>query len=583
VWALMPTTLISLLALPFLRTVPTHASFRLRSTHLGSLPIVNHFLRRLHLEETLLARLPATPGARLDHATGVLVLLRNLLVSREPLYGLRGWASPYRPDLLGLSSRTVSFLNDDRLGRDLDALFDADRASLATEVVVRAIREFHVDLARFHNDSTTVTLQGAYRKADGRTKRGQRTLRAALGHNKDHRPDLKQLLWILTVSADGAVPVHYRVADGNTNDCPTHRESWEALLALKGSPEFLYVADSKLCDGDTLRHLDGRGGRFLTVLPRSRKEDRLFREYVQTHELAWETVRRRPNPRNQARSADVWKMVESPIPAGDGFRLVWVWNSLMAEEDRESREDRIGRAMVGLDELEERVQSPKTQLRTRAAVVKATERAVGASAARWVGWEIREEPVERFRQERRGRPGKDTRFRRTVKTRFHVVPRPDEAAIAYDAKSDGMFPLLTNERKLSLKELLEAYHFQPRLEKRHEQLKTVLEVSPMELKNIDRVEALLFVYFLAMVVEALIEREVRQSMEAQGVKSIPLYPEGRPCPAPTTDRILGAFEWVVAHHLEREGREVQRFAPELTGQQLELLRLTGVPEKDYTE
>ncbi|EQD36448.1 hypothetical protein B1A_17885, partial [mine drainage metagenome] len=101
------------------------------------------------------------------------------------------------------------------------------------------------------------------------------------------------------------------------------------------------------------------------------------------------------------------------------------------------------------------------------------------------------------------------------------------------------------------------------------------------LKNIDRVEALLFLYFLAMLVEALIEREVRQSMEAQGVKTIPLYPEGRPCPAPTTDRILGAFEVVAAHHLEQEGREVQRFAPKLTEQQLELLRLAGVPEESY--
>lgn len=152
-----------------------------------------------------------------------------------------------------------------------------------TEVVVRAIREFRIDLERFHNASTTVTLQGAYRKADGRRKRGQRTLRAALGHNKDHRPDLKQLLWILTVSADGADPAHYRVVDGSTNDCPEHRESWEALFAVKDSPDFLYVADSKLCDGGALRYLDGKGGRFLTVLPRSRKEDRLFREYVQTH------------------------------------------------------------------------------------------------------------------------------------------------------------------------------------------------------------------------------------------------------------------------------------------------------------
>ncbi len=474
-------------------------AFQLQTRLLGPLPLVDPFLDRLRIDRILAERLPPPGPSHLGHASCLGVLLRNLLLSREPLYGLGSWAQPYRPDLLGLGPHEAALLNDDRLGRALDALFDADRASLATEVVVGAIREFQVDLERFHNDSTSVTLQGTYRKADGRRTRGRRTLRAALGHNKDHRPDLKQLLWILTISADGAVPVHYRVVDGNTNDCPTHRESWEALVALKGGPDFLYVADSKLCDGDTLRHIDGRGGRFLTVLPRSRKEDRLFREHVQAHELEWEVVRRRPNPRNQARSADVWKMVESPVPAGDGFRLVWVWNSLMAEEDRESREDRIGRAMVGLDELEERLQSPKTKLRTRIAVEKAAERAVGAAAARWVGWEVREETVEVFHQECRGRPGKGTRYRRQVKTRFHVVAQPNEGAIAYDAKSDGMFPLLTNERHLSRRELLEAYHFQPRLEKRHEQLKTVLEVAPMLLKNIERIEALLFVYFLALL------------------------------------------------------------------------------------
>lgn len=556
--------------------------FRLETRLLASLPIVNHFLDRLRIGKILAERLPPSPSSRLSPASCLMVLLRNLLLAREPLYGLAGWAAHYRSDLLGLSAREIPLLNDDRLGRTLETLFDSDRASLQTEIVVRAISEFHVELEQFHNDSTTVTLQGAYRSADGRVKRGRRTVRAAFGYSKDHRPDLKQLLWILTVSADGAVPVHYRVADGNTNDAPTHRESWEAVRALKGSAEFLYVADSKLCDGDTLRYLDGQGGRFLTVLPRTRKEDRLFREWVQGHEPEWEVVRRRPNPRDEFGPADVWRMTESPIPSGDGFRLVWVGNSLMAEQDRETREDRIGRAIVHLDELEERLQSPKTKLRSRVAVERAAERAVGTAATRWVGWEVREETVERFHQEHRGRPGKATRYRRDVRVRYHVTPQPKVEAVAYDAKSDGMFPLLTNERELSLKELLESYQFQPRLEKRHEQLKTVYEVAPVLLKNADRIEALLFVYFLALLVEALIEREVRQGMEREKLASIPLYPEGRPCPAPTTEKILEAFDRVEVHQLHRDGEVVEVFGPELTAQQQQLLHLAGVPEEAYT-
>jgi len=223
--------------------VPDLDSLEHRSLLLGPLPLVNHFLRRLRLREILSAHVPSAPEARLDPVTALLLLVRNILLSREPLYALPEWADPYRPDLLDLGPETASLLNDDRIARALDALFDADRASLLTAIVVRALSEFHVALDRVHNDSTTLTLRGAYRGAQGQAVRGKPTSRAARGHNKEHRPDLKQLLSIFTVSSDGAVPVSYRLEDGNTNDAPTHRESWEAIRTLRGNPDFLYVAD----------------------------------------------------------------------------------------------------------------------------------------------------------------------------------------------------------------------------------------------------------------------------------------------------------------------------------------------------
>jgi transposase len=78
-----------------------------------------------------------------------------------------------------------------------------DRLALLTELVLHMVQSFEVDLQQLHNDSTSLTLQGAYRKADGQPMRGKPTVRAARGYSKDHRPDLKQLLWILTVSSDG--------------------------------------------------------------------------------------------------------------------------------------------------------------------------------------------------------------------------------------------------------------------------------------------------------------------------------------------------------------------------------------------
>lgn len=248
--------------------------WRLRSLTLGALPLLNHFLDRLQLDALLARYLPQRDRRlRLAPATALALLLRNILIGRAPVYALEEWAAPFDPALLHLTQAQMSVLNDDRVGRALDHLFDADRASFLTEVVVRAVQEFRVNLNELHNDSTTVTFSGEYRNAvQGRPRRGQRTLAITHGHNKDHRPDLKQLLWILTVSADGAVPVHYRAADGNTTDDQTHCHTWDSLHQLLGRADFLYVADSKLRTREALTYIAAQGGRFLTVLPRTRRD-----------------------------------------------------------------------------------------------------------------------------------------------------------------------------------------------------------------------------------------------------------------------------------------------------------------------
>jgi hypothetical protein len=79
-----------------------------------------------------------------------------------------------------------------------------------------------VDTSRLHTDTTSIRFTGAYPDADGHGRGGKPTPAIVRGHSKDHRPDLKQLVWSSTVSADGAVPICHRVADGNTNDDELH-------------------------------------------------------------------------------------------------------------------------------------------------------------------------------------------------------------------------------------------------------------------------------------------------------------------------------------------------------------------------
>jgi transposase len=184
--------------------------------------------------------LPADVRAALAPATALGVLVRAIAEGRGPLYELNEWAAERDPALLGLHPGQQQLLNDDRLGRALDRLFQADRARLQTELVLNAIRRFEIATDEFHNDSTSVTFSGAYQEKAKPSPTQPRPAKVTYGHNKDHRDDLKQLLWVLTVSADEAVPVLGCVADGNTEDSQTHRQTWDTLHALVGHADFLY-------------------------------------------------------------------------------------------------------------------------------------------------------------------------------------------------------------------------------------------------------------------------------------------------------------------------------------------------------
>jgi len=562
--------------------VASPGGFELESEGIGALPIVKHFFARIGLAETLGSYLPSNDARlRLDPAVVIAVVVANIVVSHRPLYAISEWAGAYDQGLLGLVSGQAAALNDDRVGRMLDRLFDADRASLVTETVLKVIEEFEIELDELHNDSTTVTLTGAYDHADGYTRGGKPTPALRQGHNKDFRPDLKQLLYILTISADGAVPIAYRTADGNTPDDLTHIPTWEELVRLVGTPSFLYVADSKLCSSDAMRHIDANHGRFVTVIPHGRKEDTFFKDWVQHHVPAWEEVDRRPGAR-LGEPDRVWRVFEAPVPSTDGYRVIWVHSSGKAARDAASRIARIEAGLGAIEALQARLSSPKSRIRTRVAAEEAAASCLAeAGATRWVNFTVTEQVEVTYHQEKRGRPGTSTRYRKSEKLQFSVTAAVRSENVAYDAMTDGMFPLMTNDRQMAPAEVLAAYRYQPNLERRNHMLKGPQEVAPVYLEHAHRIEALMLCHFLAMITEALIEREIRTTMKKEGLAGIPLYPELRNCPSPAAPRILEIFAGVQRHHLVSDGELIQVFEPQLEPLQLKVLELLHVPAAAY--
>ncbi|MEW6755023.1 MAG: hypothetical protein AB1505_29180 [Candidatus Latescibacterota bacterium] len=235
-----------------------------------------------------------------------------------------------------------------------------------------------------------------------------------------------------------------------------------------------------------------------------------------------------------------------------------------------------------LHDLGQRPAAPKTRLRRAADVdqhVDAILRHRKVKRYLKVGRTWQEE--HQYRQMRSGRPGPQTPYRRLTRRRPDLEWSLDHEAIDYDRKSDGMYPLLTNDRRLSPPQVLATHKGQPKIEKRFEQTKTVHAIAPVLLKNEGRVEALFTLYFLALLVQALIERQLRQAMTAAELTHLPLYPEERQCKHPTVEQILRLFR-----HTQRsvllEGQQIVRvFHPQLTDLQRQVLHLLEVPEQAF--
>jgi transposase len=235
-------------------------------------------------------------------------------------------------------------------------------------------------------------------------------------------------------------------------------------------------------------------------------------------------------------------------------------SSQKRDQDSNNRQRRIEKSIHALDTLK---QSAGTgRVKTKEQIAKAVSAVFEKyHSAPWFEWKIVPEHLTEYKQKGLGRPGKHTEYVKTIKERWTFEAVPNGSRIQEAAERDGIFPLLTNipSDQLSTREVLLKYKYQPYIEKRHQQFKSVFNAAPVFLKTPHRIEALLFIYFIVLLVNALIERELRRSMKRQNIRTLPLYPEHRKCRFPTTTRILDLFANQSRHVLIDDGKVVKYF------------------------
>jgi len=399
------------------------------------------------------------------------------------------------------------------------------------------------------------------------------------GYSRDHRPDLKQLLFGLTVTAEG-VPVWGHIADGNQSDSTEHRFHITQLrqhLPELGEP--LLVADSKFFAGDTIALAAAHRFRFVTLLPQTvglRQElvdDPTLRELP----LLWERPGRRKGEWEAYYGASVVRPYRWKTAAGEAQECPLRWLVVESTQLAKAKAARRAAAQEAERGLLSDLQA-QWQRRTFACEADAHQAATlclrelrvqhhqlaYTVSADWV-------PAKRTT---RGRPPQGTpRPQRQVwRVGWHV--RDATEAIRTRAQRESRFVLVTNvlaPQDLSDSDLLRAYKGQPAAELSFKWAKNPAAIAPIFLETPTRIAALGCVYLLALLVYTLVERQVRQSLAARG-DTLP----DRPAPSqrPTARTVFQLMRNIAVVTLAWTGRSHRQLTT-LNPHQLHVLSLLG--------
>jgi transposase len=545
----------------------------LRKFVLGPHPIIEHFLDKLRIRELIATYVPQDQRIKLPIERTLSLLIHNILTTPMPMYAIADWLAPLDERCLGLEPEEVACVHDDRVGHALESFYRGRNKDVFFHLALRAIKTFELQCTQIHQDTTTVTFTGKY----AAWQAGEDLTH---GHNKDFRPDLKQLVLGLSVTADGSVPLVHQVYSGNQTDDCLHLENHQRLRRLLQRADFVYVADSKLATKDNLNRLASFGGYFISVMPRTRKEDADFRQRVRDKQVQWIHLLSRKNNRQPESKIDRYYLAQGQYEV-DGYRLLWIRSTQKAENDAQSRSRRLTKTLDALRQLQARLNAYK--LKTQPAIEQALDNLLQEQDTQdWIDYQIQEHRQSETRFSKPGRPKGSQKGRVVWKPYFSVSFQVDRQTLEQEALVDGVFPLLTNLKasQYSPKRVLEIYKCQAFLEKRHSQLKTWQEVTPVLLKKDERVVAYLHMHVMALMVATLIERQLRKAMCQHSLHSLPLYPENRPCPYPTMFDITRAFRQVERYEVQ-EGEKITLFPAKLNPLQQQLLELLQVPTSLY--
>ena len=190
---------------------------------IGPLVLTTLFLRCLGLRETINRLCPVAAQANLDYGLVAELVVQCRLTDPRALYDMPGWAAQYEIAALYPDVDEANQLNDDRVGRLLDALYER-RAMVWGEVIARAARAYAIDMSRLHADTMPIKFAGLF--ADQPVD--DTVPRLEPGYNPQGEW-VQQLKLFALAAGDGRLPVWFDALSGGTGDSPTYVPQFEAF------------------------------------------------------------------------------------------------------------------------------------------------------------------------------------------------------------------------------------------------------------------------------------------------------------------------------------------------------------------
>jgi transposase len=543
-------------------------------THVGHLPIVKHYAKKLNLVDTVNTMVESQ--MELSPGIAVLAMVLDTLSGRTPLYRLKDFYQDKDTELLFGVEVDPACFSDHNMGRVLDKLYEVGTQKIFSEITKNAIDLFEIDTSHAHFDTTSVSVYGDYDVTDP-------PFAITHGYSKDKRPDLKQFL-ISMLCVDRNIPVRGAPKDGNAsdktvnNDLMTHISKHMARHHLEPGA-FVYVADSAFVTGKNLDKAVETNTKFISRLPATYTEcGRAIQEAARAG--LWNDIGvisdSAPTPK---RPPACYQTYETTVTIdGRDYRAIVVHSSAH-DKRRHKRIDRLlAEKRKELEAVCKKTASSSyfCEPDARAAADKLAASASGSYHR--LDIEVKENP-----RYGRGRPAADKpRVAKGYEYSLDIKISEDQAAVAPLRLEAGCFVLISNlcqqaeREQWSGQQLLRLYKNQDGIEKNFGFLKDPVIVNSLFLKNPQRIEVLGLIFLTALLIWRLMERSMRRNIESTG-KTIPGW-EDKPTKKPTAFMMTTKFANV---SVVKIGNKRQTAYP-LRSVHLEYLKALNVDPSIYT-